>query len=179
MKFWVFHIILAVTLCAKCSFAKSQSNDWRSYLEQLAEEGMDDTTIENMFQELTMLEGNPMNLNRVSREQLEQFPLINYEQAAHIADFLDKNRPVYTVYELRNVSYLDFNTVKLILLFFSWVKRRRSNCRCRKYLNGDGMKFNPDSIKLFNAGPDTEISPTVFSSAIPTGNTGGRIFTLR
>ena len=73
MKFWVFHIILAVTLCAKCSFAKSQSNDWRSYLEQLAEEGMDDTTIENMFQELTMLEGNPMNLNRVSREQLEQF----------------------------------------------------------------------------------------------------------
>ncbi len=118
MKFWVFHIILAVTLCAKCSFAKSQSNDWRSYLEQLAEEGMDDTTIENMFQELTMLEGNPMNLNRVSREQLEQFPLINFEQAAHIAEFLDKNRPVYTVFELRNVSFLDFKTVELILPFF-------------------------------------------------------------
>ena len=118
MKLWVFHIILAAALCANCSFAKSQSNDWRSHLEQLAEEGLDDTTIENMFQELTMLEGNPMNLNRVSREQLEQFPLINYEQAAHIADFLDKNRPVYTVYELRNVSYLDFNTVKLILPFF-------------------------------------------------------------
>ena len=118
MKLWVFHIILAAALCANCSFAKSQSSDWRSHLEQLAEEGLDDTTIENMFQELTMLEGNPMNLNRVSREQLEQFPLINYEQAAHIADFLDKNRPVYTVYELRNVSYLDFNTVKLILPFF-------------------------------------------------------------
>lgn len=118
MKFWIFHIILAVALCAKCSFAKSQSNDWRSHLEQLAEEGMNDATIENIFQELTMLEGNPMNLNQVSREQLEQFPLISHEQAAHIAEFLDKNRPVYSVFELRNVSFLDFKTVELILPFF-------------------------------------------------------------
>ncbi len=118
MKSWAFHIILAVAFCAKCSFANSQSNDWRSHLEQLAEEGLDDTTVENMFQELTMLESNPLNLNRVSREQLEQFPLISYEQADQIAEFLDKNRPVYSVYELRNVPALDFKTVELILPFF-------------------------------------------------------------
>ena len=118
MKFRVFHIILTVAFCAKCFFANSQSNDWRSLLEQLAEEGLAVTTVENMFQELTMLEGNPMNLNRVSREQLEQFPLISDEQAARIAEFLDKNRPVYSVFELRNVPALDFKTVELILPFF-------------------------------------------------------------
>lgn len=97
----------------------AQSNDWRTHLEQLAEdEAFDESAIENMFQELTMLESNPMNLNTVTREQLERFPLISYEQAAKIADFLEKNRPVYTVFELRNVSYLDFNTVELILPFF-------------------------------------------------------------
>lgn len=118
MKFTLFHIFLVVVFCANCSLAKSQSNDWRSHLEQLAEEGADDATIDNMFQELTMLENNPMNLNRVSREQLERFPLINDEQASHIAGFLDKNRPVYSVFELRNVPSLDFNTVELILPFF-------------------------------------------------------------
>lgn len=118
MRFRVFHLILAIIFCAKFSSAEAQSNDWRTHLEQLAEEELDESTVENMFQELTMLENNPMNLNTVSREQLERFPLLTYEQASAIIDFLEKNRPVYTVFELRNVSYLDFNTVELILPFF-------------------------------------------------------------
>lgn len=118
MKLRIFHIILVVVFCANFSVAKAQSNDWRTHFEQLAEEELDEATVENMFQELTMLENNPMNLNTVSREQLERFPLLTYEQASAIADFLEKNRPVYTVFELRNVSYLDFNTVELILPFF-------------------------------------------------------------
>ena len=118
MRHWLFHIILAVAFFAICSFATAQPNDWRSHLEQLAEEGLNSATIENMFQELTMLEGNPMNLNRVTLEQLERFPLVSNEQAAHIIEFLEKNRPLYTVFELRNVPYLDFNTVELILPFF-------------------------------------------------------------
>ena len=118
MKLRIFHIILVVVFCANFSVAKAQSSDWRTHLEQLAEEELDEVTVENMFQELTMLENNPMNLNTVSREQLERFPLLTYEQASAIADFLEKNRPVYTVFELRNVSYLDFNTVELILPFF-------------------------------------------------------------
>lgn len=96
----------------------AQTNDWRAHLEQLAEEGLDETTIENMFQELTMLESSPMNMNTVTRGQLERFTLLTFEQATAVADFLEKNRPVYTVYELRNVPRLDFNTVELILPFF-------------------------------------------------------------
>ncbi|MDO5524226.1 MAG: helix-hairpin-helix domain-containing protein [Bacteroidia bacterium] len=120
MKLRLFHIFLIIGLCAGFSFAGAQTNDWRSHLEQLAEaeEELDDATVENMYQELTMLEANPMNLNTVSRGQLERFPLLTFEQATNLADFLERNRPVYTVFELRNVSYLDFNTVELILPFF-------------------------------------------------------------
>ena len=41
----------------------AQSNDWRTHLEQLAEEEMDEMSIDNIFVELSMMEQNPMNLN--------------------------------------------------------------------------------------------------------------------
>ena len=96
----------------------AQSNDCRTHLEQLAEEEMDEISIENMFEELSFKELNPMNLNAVTRDELEMFPLITTNQANAIADFLEKNRPVYTVFELRNVYMLDYATVELILPFF-------------------------------------------------------------
>lgn len=111
-------IIFIGLLLVNISRLTAQHDDWRSYLEQLAEEEMSSELIENIFQELLMLENEPLNLNSVTREQLERMPLLNYEQAVGIYGFLDKNRPVYTVYELRNVPQLDFNTVQLILPFF-------------------------------------------------------------
>ena len=111
-------LVFILISCLITTKAWAQQNDWRTHLEQLAEEELDEAAVENMFQELTMLESNPMNLNTVTRQELERFPLLTFEQATHLADFLEKNRPVYTAFELRNVSYLDFNTVELILPFF-------------------------------------------------------------
>ena len=98
--------------------AKGQNQTWREYLEQLAEEEMDGTTIENMYEELAFLESNPINLNAVTRDELQRFPLFSIDQALAVADFLDKNRPVYTVYELRNVAALDYATIERVLPFF-------------------------------------------------------------
>ena len=58
-----------------------------------------------------------MDLNRVSRDQLERFPLLSSEQVLSLLEFLEENRPLYTVYELRNVPRLDHRTVELILPF--------------------------------------------------------------
>ena len=97
----------------------AQDRTWREALEQLAEdEELDESAIDNMYEELSNLESNPLNLNTVSREQLERFPLLSFEQATSLADFLEKNRPLYSVYELRNVPRLDYNTIQLILPFF-------------------------------------------------------------
>ena len=96
----------------------AQTNNWRSHLEQLAEEAVDEVAINNMYEELIMLEQNPMNLNTVTRSQLELFPLLSINQANAIIEFLEKNRPVYTLFELRNVYMLDYATVELILPFF-------------------------------------------------------------
>lgn len=96
----------------------SQSN-WRNYIEQLAEESeMDQESIENMYQDLLYLENNPMDLNSLSLTDLENFPLISSEQANSIFEFLNLNRPIVTIYEIRNVPKLDYNTVSMILPFF-------------------------------------------------------------
>lgn len=104
--------ILASTLHA-------QETDWRMFVEQLAEEEESKgNAIENMYQELLYLENNPMNLNSVSRNELERFPLLSLEEINSLVNFLEKNRPIYTVYELRNVPRLDHRKVALILPFF-------------------------------------------------------------
>ena len=113
----LFGIIVCVTLLISLSI-EAQTNNWRSHIEQLAEEDFDEISINNMFEELSLLEQSPMNLNTVTRTQLEVFPLLSINQANAIADFLEKNRPIYTVFELRNVYILDYATVELILPFF-------------------------------------------------------------
>lgn len=96
----------------------AQQEDWRKFVEQLAEEGMNEATIDNIYEELLQLENNPINLNRVTREQLENFPLLSLEEADAIYLFLEKNRPVYTVFELRNVPRIDIKIVEMLLPFF-------------------------------------------------------------
>ncbi|MDD4727135.1 MAG: hypothetical protein PHN55_00070 [Dysgonamonadaceae bacterium] len=122
-------IIIALCLIVAPNIV-AQTNNWHSHLEQLAEEGGEEMSIQTMFEELSFLEQNPMNLNSVTRNELELFPLISHNQANALADFLEKNRPIYTVFELRNVYILDYATVKLILPFFyvgEVIKRKSFN----------------------------------------------------
>lgn len=113
-----FYIVLLVLTFGFTHTVRAQYTDWRKFVEQLAEDEMRESAVENMFEELLQLENNPMNLNTVTREQLENFPLLSAKEADAIFNFLEKNRPVYTLFELRNVPSIDVKTVEMILPFF-------------------------------------------------------------
>ncbi|HHU97663.1 MAG: helix-hairpin-helix domain-containing protein [Bacteroidota bacterium] len=118
MKRYLFPF-LVVFLCNFSVGLQAQEREWRVLVEQMAEEeGARVDAIENLYEELLYLERHPMDLNRVSRDQLERFPLLSSEQVLSLLEFLEENRPLYTVYELRNVPRLDHRTVELILPFF-------------------------------------------------------------
>lgn len=117
MKNYLYTLLLVLSF-GFTGTAQAQAEDWRKFVEQLAEEELNETTIENIYEELLQLENNPMNLNTVTREQLENFPLLSMEESDAIFRFLEKNRPVYTVFELRNVPLIDIKTVEMILPFF-------------------------------------------------------------
>lgn len=118
MKYFRVYVLFLSFFCFYTGNIKAQDRDWRSYLEQLAEEEISETAVESMFEELIQLENNPLNLNTVTQEQLETIPFLSAEDIANMTRFLDENRPVYTVYELRNVPYLDIHTIELIAPFF-------------------------------------------------------------
>lgn len=118
MKRYLFPF-LVVFICTFSVGLQAQEREWRVLVEQMAEEeGARADAIENLYEELLQLERHPMDLNRVSRDQLERFPLLSSEQVLSLMEFLEENRPLYTVYELRNVPRVDHRTVELILPFF-------------------------------------------------------------
>ncbi|MGI6574221.1 MAG: hypothetical protein ACOX19_12705 [Fermentimonas sp.] len=113
------YLFLVIFLCFFPVALKAQEREWRVLVEQMAEEeGARTDAIDNLYEELLYLESNPMDLNRVDRDQLERFPLLSSEQVLSLMEFLEENRPLYTVYELRNVPRLDHRTVELIFPFF-------------------------------------------------------------
>lgn len=111
--------ILSSLLFAFNNPGYSQQRGWRDYIEQMAEEGeVSAEAIDNIFEDLLYMESNPINLNSVTRDELERIPLLSLNEAESIYQFLKKNRPVMTLYELRNIPNLDYATIQLILPFF-------------------------------------------------------------
>lgn len=118
MKQYLLSISAILLLLCTSNNVWAQAGDWRDYLQQLTEEGTSSDQIETLFEELTDLEANPLNLNDLSTEDLRRIPFLSEDQRQSMCDFLEKNRPVYSVYELRNIPLLDATTVQMMLSLF-------------------------------------------------------------
>jgi hypothetical protein len=60
---------------------------------------------------------HPINLNTATVEQLKQIPFLSDIQIINMLDYLKKNGQFVSIYELKNINFLDFNTIELILPF--------------------------------------------------------------
>jgi hypothetical protein len=88
------------------------------YMEELAEESEENSeSVENLYNDLSYLTEHPINLNTVTAEQLKQIPFISDIQILHILDYLKKNGQFVSIYELKNIGFLDLQTIELILPF--------------------------------------------------------------
>jgi hypothetical protein len=93
-------------------------NKWMEYMEELAEESEENSeSIENLYSDLSYLTEHPINLNTATMEQLKQIPFLSDIQILNIFDYLKKNGQFVSIYELKNISFLDFQTIELILPF--------------------------------------------------------------
>lgn len=104
----------------------TEKTHWQSYLQELAEEGLSNEQIDIIYQELLDIEDNPIDLNTVNADQLERIPFLGLEAQASILQFVDKNRPLYSIFELRNIPQLDFNLVHMLLPLFC-IKEQEKN----------------------------------------------------
>ena len=82
--------------------------------EDAEDEGIDYTTL---FDELTTLYQNPLNLNTASKEQLEGLLLLDEFQINSLLEHIENNGKLMTIYELQTVDGFDENAISKILSF--------------------------------------------------------------
>lgn len=105
--------------CYKSYCQEIRSVDkWMDYIEELAEESDENTeSIEKLYYDLSYLSENPLNLNQITVEQLKQIPFLSDIQILNILDHLRKHGEFVSIYELKNIRFLDMETIEMILPF--------------------------------------------------------------
>ena len=115
-------IILLITLLINCYNTYSQEinevEKWMEYIEELMEDSEENAeSIEKLFDELSYLSDNPFNLNHVTADQLKQIPFLSDMQIMNLLDYRQKQGEWVSIFELKNVPFLDMETIEMILPF--------------------------------------------------------------
>ena len=90
---------------------------WMEYIEEMASETEDDDRIENLYSDLSYLAEHPFELNSVTKEELTRLPFLSDQQIEQIISYRKKYGKLVTLYELKNIEELDFQTISLLLPF--------------------------------------------------------------
>lgn len=88
-------------------------------VEQLVEtdDGMDQAVWEERLEELSYLREQPLNINTISKQQLELFPFLSARMIENILYYLDRYGPMKTDKELMMVEDMDLETCRLLRQF--------------------------------------------------------------
>jgi hypothetical protein len=114
-------LFLFICLLISCYQIEAQHvspvNKWIEYVEEMASETEDAERIESLYTELSYLSEHPFELNRATDAQLHKLPFLSDAQIHNILAYRERYGKILTIYELKNVEELDFQTIELLLPF--------------------------------------------------------------
>ena len=114
-------INLLVCLFINCYQLNSQVNysvdKWKEYIEEIASETEDETQIESLYADLSYLSEHPLELNSVTEEQLKRLTFLSDLQIQELLSYRLRYGKMVTLYELKNIQSLDWETISLLLPF--------------------------------------------------------------
>ena len=91
---------------------------WTEFIDELIEDSEENPeSIEKLYDVLSYLSENPLNLNKTTVEQLRQIPFLSDIQIMNILDYQKRQGEIVSIYELKNIRFLDIETIELILPF--------------------------------------------------------------
>lgn len=101
-----------------CSLAQ-QIDSWDRDWDKVLSDESDEKEIfsESLYEELSELSENPLNINVITKEQLEKFPFLSSLQIESLLTYLYINGPMKTLNELLLVENFDYDTQKLFRHF--------------------------------------------------------------
>lgn len=114
-------IILLITVFISRYNTYSQESvsvdKWKEYIEELAEESANENQLEALYTELSYLSEHPMDLNQVTAEELSRLPFLTDRQIEQLIAYRKKYGEMVSIYELKGVNGLDYQTIQLLLPF--------------------------------------------------------------
>ncbi|MBR2206816.1 MAG: helix-hairpin-helix domain-containing protein [Prevotella sp.] len=119
---WKCRILsLLVTFHLSLFTSTAQTRPWEAYLnEVMTQEDMASASWEQTYDLLCDLEEHPMDINQVTREQLEELPFLSAQQIEGIVEYLWRYGRMESLSELAMVRALDY-TQRRLLSFFVYV----------------------------------------------------------
>lgn len=97
---------------------KADGGEWQRYYSMVVDdEEMESGGAEDALDMLADLAANPMDVNRLSRDDLERLVFLTDRQREDIAEYVDRYGPVRTVGELAMVGSLDATLCRLLQCF--------------------------------------------------------------
>ncbi|HJA88423.1 MAG TPA: helix-hairpin-helix domain-containing protein, partial [Candidatus Parabacteroides intestinavium] len=119
MKNWF--ITPFISLFITCYSVYSQQtipvDKWKEYVEDLADESLDEARLETLYADLSYLSEHPMDLNEVTRDQLSRLPFLSDRQIEQIVRYRKRVERFVSLYELKGIEDMDFQTIQLVLPF--------------------------------------------------------------
>lgn len=96
----------------------AQTRPWEQYLnEVMTQEDMASSTWEQTYDLLCDLEEHPMDINLVTREQLEELPFLSAQQIEGIVEYLWRYGRMESLSELQMIRSLDYAQRRLLTYF--------------------------------------------------------------
>lgn len=113
--------VVCILMLVVVKIAVSQVNtstDWEEIAEQfISDEEENPREWSTNFEDLEDLREHPLNINSVTKEQLERFPFLTDRQIEHLLYYLYIAGPMESIYELQLIEDMDRQTIQYLLPF--------------------------------------------------------------
>lgn len=114
LRFLLFLTLLSFPLCE----SDAQQTDWREVWHQVMDDAdYDEETLESIYEQLEELADHPMDLNKVTRDELEQLPFLSAQQVMDFIEYRDRFFPLLSMNELHVIPSFDYVQTALLPCF--------------------------------------------------------------
>ena len=111
------HLFL-LTLLIVCPIAASADTEWETWLEDIMQDGdYSDAQYEEMYNSLSDMSQNKININHTTRQELEALPFLSEKQVMDIMEYLDRYHSMKSLNELMSIESIDYETRQLLYEF--------------------------------------------------------------
>lgn len=148
------HLLLLLVFAASAVWAQTDNaQSWQQVYEELmtfAPDQADDDDAEADYDLLEQLSEHPLDLNRASREELEQLPFLSAQQVMDMREYLDRYGPMRSLGELRMIRSLDLVQLRMLpfFVFVDGTLTDSSHDHSHPYPSLDSAYFRPSTDSL-------------------------------